>query len=136
MSYYYNNYGRQSPLKRAKGLGSAKSGSDHFWKLKMTQLGLVPLSLWLAANIICMAGRHSAYEAVIDWIQQPVNTVLLLLFLVLAFYHAAIGGQEVIIDYVKDKWLKYGGLFLYYVFCAAMAAISLYSVLHIAFRMN
>lgn len=88
----------RSPLARAIGLGSAKSGVENWWFERLTAVALVPLTVWFAASII--AHVNSDYDIFIAWLGAPLTTVMMLLLLIALFYHTALGLQVVIEDYV------------------------------------
>ena len=97
-----------SPLRRALGLGSAKGGTGHWWAERMSALALVPLTVWFVASLVAMAGAD--YYALRDWMGSPLVAALLILLIVVAFYHAALGLQVVIEDYVHHDAAKFAGL--------------------------
>lgn len=90
--------GIRSPLARARGLGSAQSGVDHWWRQRLTAAALVPLTLWFVVAVASHAG--GGYEAVLAWLSEPVPAVALGLYLAAAFYHSQLGIQVVVEDYV------------------------------------
>lgn len=98
----------RSPLGRVRGLGSAKDGTHHWWLQRLTALALIPLSLWFAAALITYAGAD--YEAALQWLRSPLVTVMFLLLLASVFYHAQLGLQVVIEDYIHLEWLKFASL--------------------------
>jgi succinate dehydrogenase / fumarate reductase membrane anchor subunit len=71
---------------------------------RLTAVALVPLSLWFVVSILSMVGADHA--TVSQWIGAPLVTVLLILCIVALFYHAQLGMQEIIEDYVHTEWLK------------------------------
>ena len=86
----------RSSLGRARGLGSAKEGVQHWWVQRMTALALVPLCLWFVASIVGLAGAPR--EEVVAWIGRPVPATLLLLLVAAGFHHSQLGLQVVIED--------------------------------------
>ena len=94
----------QSPLARVRGLGSAKEGFHHWWAQRLTAVALVPLSLWFIYSLVVVTGAD--YATVTGWLKQPINAVLMLLFLFSLYYHAALGLQVVIEDYIDSEWQK------------------------------
>ena len=70
----------RTPLSRAKGLGSAREGANHWWAQRVTAVALVPLTLWAAFSIAGLAGEP--YDHVLAWMASPVNAVLLTMFLI------------------------------------------------------
>ena len=94
----------QTPLARARGLGSAKEGSHHWWAQRLTAIALVPLSLWFIYSLVCIGSMD--YNTAVEWLQSPVTSVLMILFVFALFYHAQLGIQVVIEDYVRCEVLK------------------------------
>lgn len=94
----------RSGLGRVRGLGSAKEGVNHWWSQRVTAIALVPLTLWFIASVILLAGADHA--TVSAWIARPINTVLLLCLLGATFWHAALGLQVVIEDYIHAERMK------------------------------
>src|SRR5215472_1616041 len=96
----------RSPLGRAIGLGSAKEGVEHWWGQRISAIALIPLCLWFVAAIIGLVGAD--LEAVQNWVARPLPAILLLLVVIMVFYHAALGLQVVIEDYVHAELAKLG----------------------------
>jgi succinate dehydrogenase / fumarate reductase membrane anchor subunit len=88
----------RSPLGRARGLGSAKSGVPHWWVQRVTSVALLPLTAWFVVSVLRLA-RVGEKQA-LHWAHQPVNTVLLLALVLATFHHLQLGLQVVIEDYV------------------------------------
>lgn len=88
----------RSPLGTARGLGSAKSGTEHWMIQRLTSIAMLPLTLWFAWSLVCMAGAD--YTAFTAWLAEPVTAVLMSAFCIMAFHHAQLGLQVVIEDYV------------------------------------
>ena len=94
----------RSPLGRVRGLGSAKSGTEHFWAQRVTAVALIPLTLWFVYSILALGnGDHAVASA---WMQSPLNAVLLLLLMVGTFHHMQLGLQVVIEDYIHVEYMK------------------------------
>ena len=115
--------GMQTPLARASGLGSAKRGTHHWWFQRLTAIMLVPLSLWFMASMASLITID--YAVIRTWIATPVTTVMLILFVISLFYHAQLGLQVIIEDYVHSEWQKVANIILirFIAFVAALAAI-------------
>ncbi|GGZ94547.1 succinate dehydrogenase, hydrophobic membrane anchor protein [Ignatzschineria ureiclastica] len=88
----------QTPLGRVKGLGSAHAGSSHWLAQRVTAAVLAVLFLWFAFSFASLYGKE--YLEVMVWVGTPFNTVLLVTLIVTAIYHAILGLQVVIEDYV------------------------------------
>jgi succinate dehydrogenase membrane anchor subunit len=100
----------RTPLGRIQGLGSAKSGTTHFLHQRMTAAALLPLSFWFAIAALAQVGADHASVAV--FFGNPVNAVLMFLFLGCALYHMSLGLQIVIEDYVHQEGAKLALLIL------------------------
>ncbi len=100
----------RTPLARARGLGSAKGGTHHFWLQRLTAIALVPLTIWFALSIASLATAD--LPAVLAWMRSPLSAVLMLSFLLAGFWHMKLGLQVVIEDYVHGEWRKIACLIL------------------------
>ena len=89
----------RSKLKQVRGLGSAKSGTQHFITERLTGLALIPLGLWFVISIL---GRllDGTPASLVLWLESAWTTAFLLLFIVFSFIHSAGGVQVIIEDYV------------------------------------
>jgi succinate dehydrogenase / fumarate reductase membrane anchor subunit len=96
----------RSPAARARGLGSAKDGTHHWWLQRVTAIALVPLVVWFAVSLLRFAPEGQA--AVRAWIASPVTMVVLILTIAVGMWHAALGLQVVIEDYVHAKGWRIG----------------------------
>ncbi len=94
----------RTPLGEARGLGSAKEGTHHWWHQRLTAIALIPLGVWFVISLIVFTG--AGHAEVIDWMGRPVNAGLLLLLIGATFYHMKLGLQVVIEDYVHTEWRK------------------------------
>ena len=94
----------RTPLARARGLGSAKAGVQHWWAQRLTAIALIPLVVWFAISLVMMSGAE--YEVVRAWIGSPVVMVLLILTIAVGLHHAQLGIQVVIEDYVHSDGFK------------------------------
>ncbi len=120
----------RSPLGRARGLGSAKSGVEHFWLQRVTAIGLVPLAAWFAFSIARIGGAD--YDAVRLWLSAPVNASLMILAVVTAVWHGVLGVQVVIEDYVHGHTSMWIGLIATRMLGAFLATAMTVSILKIA----
>jgi succinate dehydrogenase / fumarate reductase membrane anchor subunit len=120
----------RSGLGRVRGLGAAKEGVNHWWAQRVTALSLVPLTLWFVASVILLAGADHA--TVSAWIARPLNTVLLLCLLAATFWHASLGLQVVIEDYIHSERLKLGVLLAVKALLVIAALSGMLAVLRVA----
>ncbi len=98
------NRSLRSELGRVRGLGSAKEGVQHWWVQRMTALALIPLALWFVASIVFMIDVDHA--TAMWWLGSPVTLGLMSIFLVALIYHAVLGLQVVIEDYIHGHAAK------------------------------
>src|SRR3984957_8660144 len=94
----------RSPLGRARGLGSARAGSKHWWAQRLTAVALVPLTLWFIWSVMHLTGASQADVA--EWLASPVRLALLLALIAATFHHLQLGLQVVIEDYVHQEGVK------------------------------
>jgi len=121
----------RTPLSRVRGLGSAHEGVHHWWAQRLTAIANVPLMLWF---VFSMAGHAGAdYQEVAAWVASPTVAIALLLLIYATFYHAALGLQVVIEDYVHDKGAKFAALIGVKFALIALGVASAFAVLKVAF---
>jgi succinate dehydrogenase / fumarate reductase membrane anchor subunit len=120
----------RSPLGRARGLGSAKDGVNHWVWQRLTALALVPLTLWFVISVLVYAGAD--YASVNAWIATPYVAVLLSLYLATLFHHSQLGLQVVIEDYVHTRWVNLSLILLVKFSHVLLAAAGIFAVLKIA----
>jgi succinate dehydrogenase / fumarate reductase membrane anchor subunit len=119
----------RSPFARASGLGSAKEGVDAWWRERVTAVALIPLTLWFVGLLIAQSGSN--YAHFVSWIREPVTTILMVLMLIGAFWHTALGLQVIIEDYIHSA-AKIPALILARFACFALAAAGILATLRIA----
>ena len=93
---------RRNPLKVARGLGSAQSGVGHWWTQRVTAAALVLLGVWFVATVLCLL--HADYATARAAVAKPWNALLLIAFVLTMFWHAVLGLQVVVEDYVHVRW--------------------------------
>jgi succinate dehydrogenase / fumarate reductase membrane anchor subunit len=121
----------RSPLANARGLGSSKSGVNHWWGQRLSAIALVPLLLWFIASLVNILGAD--YATAIAWIQEPWTTILLVILIGTLFYHSQLGLRVIVEDYVHTEWLLVATLLLLKFLNILIALIGIYAVLHIAY---
>jgi succinate dehydrogenase / fumarate reductase, membrane anchor subunit len=94
----------RSELSKAKGLGSASSGSHHWWHQRLTALMLALMAAWLFCFTWSVADQE--LSGVLNVLQKPYNIIMLSLFILVSFYHASLGMQVVIEDYITCRALR------------------------------
>lgn len=121
----------RTPAKGVRGLGSAKSGTGHFWHQRLTAVALVPLVLAFVAIVICAIGKD--YEAARAIIGHPLSAIIMLLFIITGAIHMRIGMQVIIEDYVHHEGLKVAVVILNTLFSIAVMVAAVFAVLKISF---
>jgi succinate dehydrogenase / fumarate reductase membrane anchor subunit len=121
----------RSPLGRVLGLGSARGGSSHWYAQRVTAVALVLLALWLVVSLASLDG--ASHEQVTGWLRQPLNSALALLLVVVAAWHAVLGLQVVVDDYVADKGTRVAVLIAIKFAFVVAAVVGALAVLRIAF---
>lgn len=102
--------GFRTPLARVRGLGSAKDGFSHWWLQRVTAVALVPLGVWFIYTLLRLSA-DSVFSLQI-WLSSALNALLLTAFIAASCYHAKLGIQVVIEDYVHKPIPKYTLLFI------------------------
>jgi succinate dehydrogenase / fumarate reductase membrane anchor subunit len=119
----------RTPFARVRGLGSAKSGTGHFWHQRLTGLANIVLAVGLVAIVLMLMGKP--YAEAIRVISHPFASLILLAGVISAAIHMRIGMQVIIEDYVHGEGLKLLALLANTFFAFAIALSAVYAVLKI-----
>jgi succinate dehydrogenase / fumarate reductase, membrane anchor subunit len=120
-----------TPLGRVRGLGSAQHGPHHWWMQRVTAAGNLLLLVWFLVSILRLPVID--HQAVVLWLKSPLTAVPLVLLVVSVFWHLRIGLQVFIEDYVHEEGAKLGCFLLLNAYAIGAAALSIFSILKIAF---
>lgn len=120
----------RTPLKTARGLGSAKEGLHHWLLQRYTAVALIVLASWFLYFVVGLI--HSDYLSATDAIAKPWNAVLLVAFLLAMFWHAQLGVQVVLEDYVHTPLLAMTSQLVVRFICILGALASVFAVVRIA----
>jgi succinate dehydrogenase / fumarate reductase, membrane anchor subunit len=120
----------RTPLGRVEGLGSARSGTHHFWHQRLTAVALVPLSVWFVASALAYVGAEQG--AVAAFFAEPAEAILMFLFIVAAVYHMSLGLQVIIEDYIHQEGVKIMLLILNRFACWGIGAAAGFALLKLA----
>ncbi len=96
----------RTPLARVRGLGSAKEGTHHWWMQRLTAIALVPLTFYFLWLLLSLVGASQEQARML--LARPVNASLLAAYVVALFWHAQLGLQVVIEDYIHVRWQEIG----------------------------
>jgi succinate dehydrogenase / fumarate reductase, membrane anchor subunit len=121
----------RTPLRQVRGLGSAKSGTEHFWHQRLTAMANIPLTVGFVVVVASLMGRNHA--AVVQILGSPFVAVLMLLFILSATIHMRIGMQVIIEDYVHDDFAKFTLLIANTFFAVVVALTSAFAILKLSF---
>lgn len=123
--------GTGTELGRVRGLGSAKAGTEHWWRQRVTAISNSALMTWFVVSLVRLPDL--TYATVVAWIQQPIVAVPLLLMIFNLFYHIRLGVQVLIEDYVDHEGNKVFAVLLLNFAVLALGFTAVFSVLKIAF---
>jgi succinate dehydrogenase / fumarate reductase membrane anchor subunit len=121
-----------TPLGRVRGLGAARSGTEHFWRQRLTAIANVPLVIGFILIVLALLGRNHAY--VVQFLGSPLVAVVMLLFILSVTTHMRIGMQVVIEDYVHDEGTKLVLLIANTFFVVAVGLASAFAILMLSFK--
>ncbi len=121
----------QTPLKHARGFGSGKSGTGHFWQQRVTGVAALGLSLVYVVLLIKLQGDD--YASAIATLGNPFIATLMLAFLGVSVWHMKIGMQVIIEDYVNQPLLRVLALMANSFFSALVGIASAIALIKITF---
>jgi succinate dehydrogenase / fumarate reductase membrane anchor subunit len=122
--------GNGTSIGRVRGLGSAKSGTHHWLLQRFTAIGNLLLLLWLVVSIVLLPDL--TYASVSDWLATPVPAVAMILLVVSSFWHARLGMQVMVEDYVHEHANKFACIAALNLAAFAGAAFGVFCVVRLA----
>jgi len=122
--------GNGTSIGRVRGLGSAHSGSHHWLLQRFTAIGNLLLLVWFIVSLLLLPNFH--YDTVREWIARPVPATAITLLVISTFWHARLGIQVVIEDYVHDHANKFAAFAALNLAAFGGAAFGLFSIIRLA----
>ncbi len=126
-----SNASMRTPLGKVRGLGSAKSGTEHFWLQRVTAVANLFLAFAFVAIVIALAGKD--YVAARMLLADPLVALLLGLFTISGVIHMRIGMQVVIEDYVHGEAARVVAVMANTFFAIAIGVAALFAILKLSF---
>ncbi len=121
----------ETALSQVRGRGAAGEGAGHWWNERLTSVSTFLLFIWLIASLLRLPDLQ--YRTIAEWLAGPLGAVPMLLLIVSTFWHAKLGMQVLIEDYVHEEGWKFFSITLLNFFVIGAAALAFFSVLKIAF---
>ena len=120
----------QTPLRRVLHLGSARGGTSHFWRQRLTAIANVPLVLGFVVVIVSLAGQP--HDQVVARLGSPLVAVMLLLMIASITVHMRLGMQTFIEDYVHGEGARVVALIANTFFVVVIAVLCGFAILKLA----
>jgi succinate dehydrogenase / fumarate reductase, membrane anchor subunit len=121
----------RTPLGRVRGLGSAGTGTEHFWIQRVTSVASIPLTVGFIVIVAMLVGRnHAAAQQILG---SPIVALTMILFIVTVVYHMWVGMQVIIEDYVNDPLRKAVIAMCNTFFSCVVALASIFAVIKLSF---
>jgi succinate dehydrogenase / fumarate reductase membrane anchor subunit len=108
-----------TPLARARGLGATHGGLGHWKAQRLTAIVNAVLVLWFVFSAAALAG--ASYDEVCAWLASPLAATLMILLIISVFYHAPLGLQVIVEDYVHHPGMRIAAVILIRLIVAALA---------------
>ncbi len=122
----------RTPLRRARGLGSAKDGVNHFIAQRATAIALIPLIIWFLVSVVAIFVQGDLAVAT-AYLAHPFVSILMILLIIAAFHHMRLGLQVVIEDYIETDGSRIALLLLVNFLAYGFGAAAVFAILKISF---
>ena len=125
------NTDMRTPLAKVRGLGSAREGTGHFWRQRLTAIANIPLILFFVGFLIALNGAD--HEHVRAALANPFVALVMALVLVSGLTHMRLGMQVIIEDYIYGEGMKLALIMLNTFFAILVGAACAYALIKLAF---
>lgn len=123
--------GNGTSIGKVRGLGSSHHGAHHWLLQRFTAVGNVVLMGWLIVSVVLLPDL--GYETLVSWLAKPVPAVAMVLLVISLFWHARLGMQVLLEDYVHEAGMKFGLFALLNIAVFGGGALAIFSVASLAF---
>jgi succinate dehydrogenase / fumarate reductase membrane anchor subunit len=110
---------------------SSREGVSHWWMQRLTAMALIPLVIYFIIGLLM--NIKADHAAAVLWLSSPVNTAVTVLLFGVGFYHANLGVQVIVEDYVSNQTYRRIILAVVKLKMIALALLSIFSVFFIVF---
>ena len=121
----------RTPLGKVRGLGAAREGTGSFWRIRVTSVALIPLSMFVVGWVLSLRG--AGFDEVRASLSNPLIALVVALFLIISLDHMRLGMKEIIEDYVHEEGSRLALLILNSFFSVLIGAVSIFALLKLAF---
>ncbi len=125
---------KRSALGKARNHGSAKQGTGHWIHQRLSAIALILLGPWFLYSVL--TEDMTSYQGMMTWLESPGDVVFLVLTVVVALYHGALGLQVVIEDYVHSNGLKFPMLVIMRFTFVVLGVMAVYAIISSKFFVN
>ena len=123
--------GNGTSIGRVRGLGAAHHGTHHWLLQRFTAIGNLLALTFLMVSFVLLPDR--GYAAMRDWVANPLTATALALLVISVFWHARLGVQVMMEDYVHTPANKFAALAALNLAVFGGAAFALLSIARIVF---
>ena len=120
-----------SPFKWGRRFLLASGAVQHWWMQRLTGMALVPLSLWFVFSVLSLTGGELV--TIKNWMGQNLNPVLMCFFVFCVFYHAYLGLEVIIEDYVSTEPARTRFIFFVKIGAILLGTLSIFAVVSLVF---